>query len=66
MQEHQQRVIAESEELQNRLYRLSAFIADSTSAFPKLDALEQTRLIRQRAIMGDYVNVLNERIAAFK
>ena len=28
--------------------------------------VEQPRLIRQSAIMGDYVNVLKERSAAFK
>jgi hypothetical protein len=66
MEEHQKRVVAELEELLERRHKLATFIHTPDSKFVGLDALEQTRLIRQYAIMGDYVNVLRERIAAFK
>ena len=66
MLEHQQRVVTELDELEARRHRLATFIHTPDSKFVGLDALEQTRLIRQYAIMGDYVNVLKERIAAFK
>lgn len=66
MEEYQKRVVTELEELEERRHKLAQFIHAPDSKFVSLGALEQTRLIRQYAIMGDYVNVLKERIDAFK
>lgn len=64
MQPHQERVVTESNELREKLTKLTAFISGN-AAFGKLDAKEQGRLRRQRDIMSDYLDVLGERIAAF-
>jgi hypothetical protein len=63
LQPHQQRVVTEREELADKLSKLSAFIVGSV--FASLPDAEQERLRRQAQIMDAYVNVLDERIAAF-
>lgn len=57
---HQLRVVAERNELQSRLEKLAAFISSSPN-FRTVDEEEQIRL----DYMGNYLNVLNLRIAAF-
>jgi hypothetical protein len=60
----QQRVIAERDEVQERLSKLEPFL-DSIN-FTNLDADNQDLLVEQAHIMDEYVNVLNRRIALFE
>jgi hypothetical protein len=64
MQPHQERVVTEKAEVDERLAKLHAFI--KTETFAGLDAAEQKRLQRQAGIMTDYSLVLGERIKAFE
>ncbi len=64
LQPHQQRVIAERADLQERLDKLTLFI--NTQAFLGIQYAEQRRLIRQQGLMQELRDVLDERIAAFK
>lgn len=66
MKAYQQNVVTELEELEARRHKLAKLIHTPGSKFVDLDALEQSRLIRQYAITGDYADVLDERIQAFK
>lgn len=61
---HQQRVLAEKAELDERLSKLDAFILDNP-LYLQLPADEQNRLSRQSKAMAAYSGVLAERIAAF-
>lgn len=61
---HQQRVIDEHKELKDRSSKLSAFILDNPT-FLTLSEEEQARLRKQNELMGQYCDVLSERIAAF-
>jgi hypothetical protein len=63
MQPHQQRVVAEKAELDEKLAKLSTFF--NTETFAGLDEAEQERLQRQAGHMAAYSKVLGERIAAF-
>lgn len=63
MQPHQQRVVSEKAELDERIDKLTAFI--DTPIFAGLDVAEQERLVRQLHHMGMYTAVLAERIRAF-
>jgi hypothetical protein len=63
LQAHQQRVVAEQQELAERVGRLTAFIADAK--FKAIPFAEQARLRRQLIAMEHYDAVLLERIAAF-
>jgi oligoribonuclease NrnB/cAMP/cGMP phosphodiesterase (DHH superfamily) len=64
MQPFQQRVIEERNELLIKLAKLDDFIESTTCMILPID--ERNRLEKQRQIMLDYVNVLNERIDNFK
>jgi hypothetical protein len=63
LQPHQQRVVAEKTELDEKLAKLDAF--GRTPLFASLPADEQGRLNRQHSLMEQYSAVLGERIAAF-
>jgi hypothetical protein len=63
MQPHQERVVAEKSELDDRRARLTTFIGGET--YKTLDQPEQSRLNRQLEAMTLYSNILAERIAAF-
>lgn len=63
MKPHQERVVAEKAELDDRLTKLRAFIGGPT--FPAIDASEQDRLRRQARLMTELSQVLDERIKAF-
>lgn len=63
MQPHQQRVVDEKAELDEKLAKLVAF--GITPLFASLPADEQGRLNRQHSLMEQYSAVLGERIAAF-
>jgi hypothetical protein len=63
MEAHQQRVVDEKADLDERLSKLCAF--HGTSIFNGLDSAEQERLIKQADIMAEYSCILGDRIAAF-
>lgn len=60
---HQQRVVDEKRELDDRREKLMAYF--STPFFPDLPESEQIRLERQAVAMRSYSEILGERIAAF-
>lgn len=64
MQPFQQRVVDEKKALEDNLLKLKTFCEGST--FSELDGDECERLERQRFYMEGYVEVLEERINAFK
>lgn len=61
---HQQRVVDEKAELDEKLERLIAFIG--SGKYLDLSDSEMVRLLRQSNYMTDYSKVLGERIAAFE
>lgn len=61
---HQQRVLDEKRELDERLSKLDAFILDNP-LYLQLPADEQDRMTRQSKAMAAYSGVLAERIEAF-
>lgn len=61
---HQQRVIDEKRELDERLSKLDAFILDNP-LYLQLSTDEQDRLSRQSKAMAAYSGILDERIAHF-
>ena len=62
---HQQRVVQEKEELDEKLSKLSAFIDSPNFTITVKDENEIARLVCQEEIMKDYSEILAERIAAF-
>lgn len=60
---HQQRVLAEKAELDEKLSKLEAFLG--TETYINLDPDEQIRLDKQADIMSEYSCLLDDRIAAF-
>lgn len=64
MQPHQQRVVDEKDELADKLTKLNDFIGGN-NIYDSLPADERNRLARQAFVMKDYLDILNERIAAF-
>ena len=64
MMSHQQRVVAESEELGVKLTKLQVFL--KSEMFKTLPLGECMRLARQADYMEGYLQVLRERIAAFR
>lgn len=60
---HEQRVLDERAELAAKLERLNDFIG--FQRFLELDKDEQSRLRRQASAMTKYLEILDERIAAF-
>ena len=64
MQPFQQRVIEERRELRCKLDKLNEFV--ETEMFNQLPHVEKGRMLRQRSLMADYAEVLDERIANFR
>jgi len=64
LQPHQQRVVTEREELEDKISKLTSFT--DTAIFASLDENEQERLTRQLSHMNAYSDVLAERIENFK
>jgi uncharacterized coiled-coil protein SlyX len=60
---HQQRVVAEHAELQERNTKLGVFFG--TDAYHKLKDSERSRLLRQHQLQTELLEVLSERIRAF-
>ena len=65
MQPHQERVVTEKKELDEKLIKLKAFACLENPIFFSLDPVERLRLLRQLDIMEQYSMVLGERIEAF-
>lgn len=63
LQPHQQRVVTEKAELDDKIGKLSRFI--ETDVYRSLDGFEQSRLKRQIEAMTLYSSILGERITAF-
>lgn len=63
MQPHQERVVQELKDLDEKISKLEVFIKGNVISTLSMD--EQTRLKKQLIHMRDYSNVLNERIGAF-
>lgn len=61
---HQQRVVDEKAELDEKLGKLHDFI-QGNPIFKTLPEDEQKRLQRQDLVMAEYSQILSERIAAF-
>ena len=61
---HQQRVINEKNELQDKFSKLGAFILDNP-IFPALDPEEQDDLQDQYVAMQTYLQILEKRINRF-
>lgn len=64
MQPHQERVVTEKRELDEKLDKLKAFI-ETNATFKTLPEDEQGRLNRQFDAMAEYSSILGQRIAAF-
>lgn len=64
LQPHQERVVAERDELTVKTGKLAIFIGGPV--FGGLPVEERNRLFRQFTSMYEYASVLNERIAAFQ
>lgn len=60
---HQQRVVDERHELEERLAKLRQFLTTDLCLTLPFD--ERGRLVRQEKIMAEYSEVLADRIAAF-
>ena len=64
IQPHQQRVIDEKTELDDKRGKLRDFI-ELSPIFPNLPDAERILLVRQESCMAEYTEILTERIAAF-
>ncbi|KGA24913.1 hypothetical protein AO825_08295 [Pectobacterium brasiliense] len=64
MQPHQQRVVDEQTDLEDKITKLNSFIAQSP-IFAGLDATQQGLLMAQVGAMSSYLEILNLRIASF-
>lgn len=64
MQPHQQRVVDEKKELDEKLDRLKAFI-ETSPIFNSLSLDERERMRRQFDVMAEYSSILSQRIDAF-
>jgi hypothetical protein len=62
--DYQQRVIDEKSELDEKIAKLGDFI-QSSAIFQDLPSDEKERLVRQHSCMGEYSEILGERISAF-
>lgn len=61
MQPHQERVVQEKQELDERLFKLRLFM--EKAAFKELDIREKSLLTLQAQVMHNYSDILAERIA---
>ncbi len=65
MAPHQERVVTEKAELDEKLTALRAFCSQHGGIFDSLPTEEKQRLTEQEGHMAAYSNVLARRIAAF-
>ncbi len=64
MKPHQERVVIEKQELDEKIGKLQQF--QNTPFFQTLNGLEIDRLNRQLVVMEQYSEILGERIAQFE
>ena len=64
MEPHQQRVVDEQSQLDEKITKLTKFMCGET--FLKLSADERARMTYQRLLMREYSSILGDRIEAFK
>ena len=64
MKPYQERVVTEKNQLDQRIENLSDFIRDN-DLYLDLPEDEQARMTRLLDVMGEYSDILGERIAAF-
>lgn len=62
---HQQRVVIEKQELDDRLRALTAFLNTETFPYTVKDVTERGRLLSQETAMKEYSEILADRIANF-
>lgn len=62
-QPHEQRVVDEKEELDEKHHKLRGFIGGEI--FNNLNPLDQELLVKQESVMISYSQILQERIARF-
>lgn len=60
---HQQRVIGEKTQLNDKVEKLATFV--NGTSFPDLSEADARQLLAQLAAMREYLAILNDRIAAF-
>lgn len=65
LQPHQQRVVDEKNELDEKLTKLRAFCSQVGGIFDSLPTEEKQRLTEQEGHMAAYSDVLGRRISAF-
>lgn len=63
MPEYQQRVIQERDTLVSKKTALDGFVSSET--FANVEETERRRMLRQQTVMGEYIEILNERINNF-
>lgn len=63
MQPHEERVVAERDDLKRKLERLEAFL--HSPRINDIDQQEAHRLRRQAEVMSEYLGILNSRIEHF-
>ena len=63
LQPHQQRVVEEREDLEERLMKLKVFL--TSDVFQTLDDTNKDLLETQAVVMGHYLTILTARIALF-
>jgi hypothetical protein len=66
MEPHQERVVAEKKELDEKLAKLETFIFRGQGKWFDVPDAERLRMTKQYCHMMDYSRVLGERIAAFQ
>lgn len=64
IEQHQERVIKEHNELDEKIEKLHVFIEDS-DVFKNLSTIDQRLLINQRCMMIIYRDILRQRISLF-
>lgn len=65
MEAHQDRVVAEKAELDDKIEKLHNFIHGLNTPYAGLDSWEKSRLSSQLRIMHSYSDVLGRRVKAF-
>lgn len=65
MAPHQERVVTEKAELDEKLTKLRAFCSQAGGVFDSLPTEEKQRLTEQEGYMASYSDVLRRRIEAF-
>ena len=66
MRPHEERVLAERNELEGKLTKLRMFLRGGNEAYRQLPLMEKERLRLQEYLMTKYLAVLDDRIAAFE